>query len=393
MTTEEILENLSGVEEPIGSIRIYLKNIYATKRFSFGTWNSRQHLIAAVHAGGETGYAESIITVNEPEVSLEGCLQRAESLTGESVSAAITEVRRQRGVWPEHYVEMMEMALVDLAGKLKKRPALELLGLKGTEPVYGVYVILSDDLKDVAAKTDWAVEHGRERYIKVKLFGDNELDCGVIRTVRQHTKGRNTYLIGDVNGGYCMPGEDVPLERIAVNLMNLREAGLNACEDPAYISLNDWVKLQTLAGDLSLIPDYPLRPSRKSVHEILPGMGRIYNIHPDSAGSIIDAVALAGRIRELGAGLMVGDDSLVGPSATIWQQLAVGLGAQWVEATEKDGESEFYYRCLLEIPTDSRINPIGVKPCFGFGIRLDEETLSREADRSVAAGEIGGAHE
>ncbi len=29
-------------------------------------------------------------------------------------------------------------------------------------------------------------------------------------------------------------------------------------------------------------------------------MGRIYNIHPDSAGSIIDAVALAGRIRELG---------------------------------------------------------------------------------------------
>ena len=53
-------------------------------------------------------------------------------------------------------------------------------------------------------------------------------------------------------------------------------------------------------------------------------MGRIYNIHPDSAGSIIDAVALAGRIRELGGGAMVGDDSLVGPSATIWQQLAVG---------------------------------------------------------------------
>ena len=70
--------------------------------------------------GGETGYAESIITVNEPEVSLDSCLQRAESLTGKSVSAAITEVRRQRGIWPEHYVEMMEMALVDLAGKLKK---------------------------------------------------------------------------------------------------------------------------------------------------------------------------------------------------------------------------------------------------------------------------------
>ena len=57
-------------------------------------------------------------------------------------------------------------------------------------------------------------------------------------------------------------------------------------------------------------------------------MGRIYNIHPDSAGSIVDAVVLAGRIRELGAGLMIGDDSLVGPSASIWQQLACGLGAR-----------------------------------------------------------------
>ncbi len=72
MTTEEILENLSGVEgtHP-GSVRIYLKTFGMPQRGSASAHGTaRQHLIAAVHAGGETGYAESIITVNEPEVSL-----------------------------------------------------------------------------------------------------------------------------------------------------------------------------------------------------------------------------------------------------------------------------------------------------------------------------------
>ncbi len=84
----------------------------------------------------------------------------------------------------------------------------------------------------------------------------------MIRTVRQHTKRKEYIPDWRCKRRILYAGEDVPLERIAVNLMNL-QAGLNACEDPAYISLNDWVKLQTLAGDLSLIPDYPLRPSRK----------------------------------------------------------------------------------------------------------------------------------
>lgn len=378
---EDILRNLDGIEDEIISIRIYLKNVYATKRFSFGTWTSRQHLIAAVSAGGETGYAESIITVNEPDVCLDGCRQWAEELAGCSVSEAIRTNRERRGMWPEHFVEMMEMALVDLAGKRREVSALELLELPGREPVYGVYVILSDDLEDVAKKASCAVEHGKGRFIKVKLFGDNRLDCEIIRTVRAYASRENTYLIGDVNGGYRMAGGERTAEEIACCLKMLYEAGLDACEDPAYISLEEWVELQAAVGELSLIPDYPMRPSRKSIYEILPGMGRIYNIHPDSAGSILDAIALAGRIRQLGAGLMIGDDSLVGPSATIWQQMATGLGARWVEATEKEQESDFYYRAVKRIPTDSSKNPITVLPAYGFGIELDEEILADGCDR------------
>ena len=112
-------------------------------------------------------------------------------------------------------------------------------------------------------------------------------------------------------------------------------------------------------------------------------MGEIYNIHPDSAGSIADAVVLARRIKDLGAGLMIGDDSLVGPSATIWQQLAWGLGARWVEATEKRKESDFFYRCVKSLATDSSKNPIDIKLKDGFGIDLDEEKLAGEADLMI----------
>lgn len=378
-----MMVQLEGIQEKITGVRIYLKNIHAKKRFSFGTWTSRQHLIVAVRTDRETGYAESIAAVNTPDMGLLEYEAWSGMFNGMGVTEALIKNRDQRGIRPEHYVEMMEMALIDLAGKIKRKSALELLELSGREPVYGVYVILSDDLADVAKKAAWAKAHGRDRFIKVKLFGDNALDCDVIRTVRANAPGKDTYLIGDVNGGYRKKGENNTVEEIAGHLNRLYEAGLSACEDPAYMELTEWVELQELVGGLSLIPDYPMRPSRISIHQILPGMGRIYNIHPDSAGSILDAIALAKRIRQMGAGLMVGDDSLVGPSASIWQQLAVGLGAEWVEATEKEGESDFYYKAAVEIPTDSRINPIHVKPCHGFGIVMDEEILKAECDKII----------
>ena len=79
---------------------------------------------------------------------------------------------------------------------------------------------------------------------------------------------------------------------------------------------------------------------------------------------------------------MIGDDSLVGPGCTIWQQMAIGLSARWVEATEKEEDSVFYYKCVEQIPTDSHTNPIEFQmDCYGFGIQLDEKKLALAADR------------
>lgn len=400
MKKEEILEGLSHIPGKVESIRLYLKNIYAVKHFSFGSWTSRQHVFVAVTAQGKTGFAESIMSVNQPEATLEPWRKRLQTLIGQDVGEAILSVRagqkncaqngnpngsasgqsEKQEIWPEQLIEMTEMALIDLGGKIVEKPALHLLGLEHQHAVYGVHVILSDNLDEVDESTHWAKDNGKERFIKVKLFGQPELDCNVIRTVRRTCPRGSTYLIGDVNCGYRTENAQVSLDEIVEHMNELYEAGLDACEDPAFLDIDEWVELQSRVGNLEIIPDYPMRHNRCSIHQIRVGMGEIYNIHPDSSGSIVDAIALAGRIDELGAGLMIGDDSLVGPSASIWQQLAAGLAARWVEATEKRNESDFYYCCVKSLATDSRYNPIRIDLKDGFGIDLDEAKLTEEVD-------------
>ena len=374
-TEERVLKELSQLNVSIEETRLYLKSVDVNQHFSFGIWKNRQHLFLAIRAGGESGYGECVISVNNPDVSLSESYYNIGMLKGLNIKDAFSLLRAKRGVFPENIVEMAEMALIDLAGKCMKKSALDILGLKERKPINGVYVILSDNPDDVAEKTRFAVANKKAEFIKVKLFGDVELDKKIIKAVKDNSETYGTFIIGDVNGGYKNKGEEKTLESIGVRLKALKASGLDACEDPAYISNEEWVELQRLVPDLPLIPDYPLRPSREAIKTILPGMGGIYNIHPDSSGSIIDAIMLAGKIYETGAELMIGDDSLIGPAATVWQQIAIGLGAKWVEATEKENESKFYYNALKSIPTDSRSNPISVKPCYGFGIYPDENKM------------------
>lgn len=374
-------ENVNAV---ITEAKLYLFQIHATKKFSFGTWTSRQHIFVAIKAGDETGYGENIISVNQPDILLDDWCNWIKELVGQTVGNAIEYLRSHLDTWQDRMTEMVEMCLIDLWGKLEKKNAMELLELPGTEPVCGVYVILSDDLNFIESKVQYAILKEKTRFIKVKLFGREELDCQVINTIRKYLSRSEAYLIGDVNCGYRPEGTQKDLDRIATSLKHLYEVGLDACEDPAFLERGEWMRLQNLVQPLVLIPDYPMRPARKSREEIIGGMGEVYNIHPGTSASIIDAIALAEKIRSLGARLMIGDDSLVGPGCTIWQQLAIGLSAVWVEATEKEIESDFYYDAVIKMATDSSENPINAsRTGHGFGIYLDEEKLQSVADKVI----------
>jgi hypothetical protein len=139
------------------------------------------------------------------------------------------------------------------------------------------------------------------------------------------------------------------------------------------------IALQHAVGKLDLIPDVPLRPARVARDTLVPGFARVCNLHPSCMGSIVDAVTLASRVREINANLMIGDDSLIGPGCPAWQQLAIGLGAAWVEAIEKPEENNTFTTCVrqtaLTRTNNGKITTNNTNPTTGLGIEIDREQL------------------
>lgn len=376
-------EHIKDITAPIDSIELYLYNVESKKSFSFGTWNTRQQVYIRITCGGYNGYGEEVLAVNNPDVSLEDWCKILKPLKGMPLPQAFAVVRENINVWSDRLSEIVEMAIVDVAGKLLKQPSIALMGLSQRAPIHGVFVVLSDDVQDVENKIQQQLAIQDTKFIKVKLFGDNALDCAIVSAVRKYTKRGEVYLIGDVNGGYTEKDKpETDLIDLQGKLKKLYDCGLDACEDPAYIPNEQWVTLQNLAEDLALIPDVPMRPAGVICETFVAGMGRIYNIHPGCTGSILDAVSLADCIRRSSAKIMIGDDSLIGIGCTIWQQIAIGLKADWVEATEKIVESDDFYRAVAQMATKYEGDVIHYDDSAdGFGIEMNLALLQELATR------------
>lgn len=369
------------VNQTIQSLKLFKINVLAQRRFSFGTWTSRQHIFIQVQTPKHTAWAENIISTNRTDISLEEWAEYAKQYKGKTLDEAWQLTRSRVGLWPDKYLELMEFAIVDLLSKEDNKTALDYLKLPGRAPVPAVFVLLTDALEEIQEGTKRATEKGYT-HLKVKLFTDHALNKVIIKTVR--AVNSDIYLIGDINCGYENSGTKEDLESLRLNLQELSDLGLDACEDPAYLSVEDWGWVQSRLDKLSLIPDYPMRPSRHSIHQINSQMGQIFNIHPGSCGSVVDGIRLGQKIHAMNRGLMIGDDSLIGPACSLWQQLAVGLSAQWVEAVEKDGDSDGYRKAVISLPTKQQDGKIHYAPqCTGFGLELDEGKIRQEANETL----------
>ncbi|MEK6793921.1 MAG: enolase C-terminal domain-like protein [Spirochaetota bacterium] len=363
----------------IDEIELMRFDVDVVRHYSWGNWYSRQIGFIRIASGSVSGWGENRITSNDKNVDVKKWGECFAELKGMPLSAALSLVAEKLSPWGNLRVEMAEMALIDLAGKKLGVSAAELLDMPGEKPVPGLYCVLEDDAAKAGAAAAAVKAMGYSSHIKVKLFGKPELDKAVITAVRKEM-GRDTYIVGDVNCGYRMKKSTDPVDDIAPSLMALHAVGLNACEDPADMDHEQWVALQKKVGALDLIPDHIMRPAVKAIHTVIPGMGRIYNIHPGCMGSVIAAVALAKKVRSFGAKLMIGDDSLIGPALSSWQQVAVGLDAEWVEALEKEGESEVFLDCVRSQATEKQGGTMAIKASRpGFGLDIDTVALRKKA--------------
>jgi len=362
----------------ITQIELYRLDVTKERHFSHGTWKNRQHVILKVSAGDQSGWSETIASKNNPDLNLCEWGDFLKEIKGLTVSEAFTFLKDNRGraLWTKRELEFVEMALLDLSGRLQGKSAIELLGLTGREPIYGTFCVLEEDPALAEKQAQLALEQNLKTHIKVKLFGKEELDRKLIVTLRK-VMGPEAYIIADPNRGYKSWQNLDELARILVNLYN---SGVDACEDPATLTNEEWITLQQKVGNLALIPDYNLRPAWESVNSALPNMGKYYNFHPACMGSFFDMVQLGAKVKDWGHDVMIGDASLIGPACTAWQQIAIGMGAAWVEALEKPHESDVFLQCIISKATfQQQDGRFAMKPKPGFGLEVDEILLKKKS--------------
>lgn len=375
------------VPEPkISGIDFYLINVETPRHFSFGDWNSRQHLFLRVRSGNFEGWGECVLSANNPDINLKKCADAMKPVLGKTPSEALQYMRGNRDFLPWKEYEALNMALWDICAKIKKVPAVKLLGLSQNVPVNGMFCILENDPKKVVERAEEAKKSGFSRYIKLKIFGNAELDCKLISALRG-AMGKECFIVADANCGYRGFKN---LKELSKTLKKLRSAGLDALEDPAKLNDSDMAELQKLCRPfgLSLIPDVNLRPAWRALEFSPKGMGDFYNLHPGCMGDLYDIAQFAKKISSWGTKIMIGDDSLIGLGCAIFQQIAVSSGAAWCEAMEKPSESNVFEECLVESPVvknkDGKLTVKGGAP--GWGLKVDASKLAEKSARTLSMG-------
>ncbi|NMM48736.1 enolase C-terminal domain-like protein [Marinigracilibium pacificum] len=368
----------------IDKIELFRYDSNIPRYFSWGTWYNRQQVFLKLTSGNHVGWSETNGSTNNPDLDLNIWAQFLRPLLGINVYDAYKKIKENQvesSNFSVPQLEFIEMNLLDLIGRIENKPAVELLGLKGTAAVPGLFCILNNDLREVEQNIYKAIDQKLDTHVKFKMYGKKEFDLQIAEMARK-LLGEKAFILSDVNKGYKDWSQ---VEQLAEILIDLNKAGLNACEDPAKLTNEQWIQLQNEVGDLDLIPDYVLRPAWEGIGRIEAGMGRYFNMHPDTMGSFHHLPAMSEKIKSFDAGIMIGDASLVGPACSAWQQVAIGVGASWVEAIEKQEDSEAYLNCVITKPTfRNNEGRFAMKKVPGFGVELDEDKLKSFCAQSVS---------
>jgi L-alanine-DL-glutamate epimerase-like enolase superfamily enzyme len=365
------------LNEKITKIEIFRYNINIPRYFSWGTWHNRQHLFIKISSEDFYGWTETPASKNNPDYKPTEWVAYLKQFKGLTIGEAQKLLASEQVLGSKRSLKMLEsldMGLLDLSGRIQNKSAIELLGLTGRNAVPGLYCILDKDEKKVREEAEKSIEQNLGHHMKFKMYGYETVDMKLLKTIR-NVLGDEAVVISDVNKGYK---KWESLDELKSILDRFKENGLNAIEDPAHLKTKQWIELQKMVGDLTLIPDAPMRPAWKGIKTMKPGMGHIYNLHPSTMGSLTHTAQLAKKVKEIGSKVMIGDDSLVGPACSAWQQIAIGVEATWVEAIEKKEDSKIYLECLQSSATKKEKNGYySYSPVPGFGAEIDEDRLKK----------------
>ena len=204
-----------------------------------------------IKGGNHIGWGETKVSSNQPDFDMSAWSGQFKKLKGMMLGEAIEEVRNQflAGNWKPIVTEGLLMTLYDLMGKIENKPTVKIWGLTGEAPVPGIFCILEKEETMVVKQAQIAVDQNMHRYVKIKMFGDFELDKKNISVLRKFL-GPDSFIVGDPNQGYDHVKD---LQELSEIMIALYEAGMDGVEDPSNLSKEDLIYLQAHVGKLSII--------------------------------------------------------------------------------------------------------------------------------------------
>lgn len=363
----------------IDSIKLYKFNIMPRLP---SQRTGQQHVFLRIGCGGCCGWGECRIPLSRAGVESYNTEAALEKLYGQNITDAFRYLRSCFGQWRYCVSEMAELALIDLQGRLTSRSALDILILNGYMPVMAAHAIPAAEREVMMRRIENAVSSGLH-IVKVRLIGNADIDRETIEIIRRSFSRERLFLVGAACESYTEEAQDSP-EKLGVQLLKMYTAGLDACEDPAALTEEDWIQLRKFVDPLPLIASIPLRPARTALSRVSADTADIYSIHPGMTGSVFDAVALAEKMAAAGRKIAVGDDGFIGPGCSQWQQIAIGMGARWTESIEKPGHSDGYLATVKHNPVHFGEGSFSIMSGHtGFGIDIDDRMLELYASQVV----------
>ena len=351
-----------GIDTPIETIKLF----YGSCRHA-----ASPYCLACFQSGMNCGWGELAL----PDVAHMDILAGQLSLLkGLSFQQAFELLNSRLDVFSNTVRECAGIALLDLAGMIMGKSALDLLELPGNLPVSGAIRIRPGNPDEATSLARNVLLTGIKSYLLIELPGKPETDIDIIRSARQAT-GQETFIVGHCRLGY---GRELkPLSAALGKILRLlKVAGLDACAAPARLNRADWDMLQKEFPDLYLIPD--AFPEEQDQDGFTPCPNRIYAIQAGTCGSIFTVAELAKKVTQARGFITVNHSSRTDAGEKAWRQLAIGMTASWCEITMKPWNAPRFCATWDNKPHNGKLAAEQREP--GFGLRIDPATAKLLAE-------------
>jgi L-alanine-DL-glutamate epimerase-like enolase superfamily enzyme len=356
-------------------VRVPLKAGMVTKT-AHGDHHTSDYVIVKLHTDeGIVGLGEATVSALWSGETSKGCVATLTDLIGPALVGAdptqISALRKLMDFLIKHNPftkAAVEMALWDIAGKVRGVPVYELLGGKFWDIIPTKMMIGAFDLPRVQALAEQFLTWGVP-CLKVKVGLDLAGDIARVKAVRD-VAGPDVAITVDANCGWNVTAARIALGRLAEYRILVAEQPIAPGDNEAMASLRSL--------GIPIMVDESVFTAKDAWNVLRAHAADVVSIYPGKNGGIAAAIEIAHVAQAAGVPCHVGSNLELGIGSAAMLHLACAVLNIDSETYPADILGPHYHETdLLTEPLALHPRGAHVPDGPGLGVSLDEDQLKR----------------